>query len=367
MRRWRLSLAASAVVLAGCLTDGHLKDPTGHVPAVSNDGWEVASPPDVGLSQTAVDGAYDRFFAEDDFYSGIALLIVRHGKLVAEGYARDLDDRTRIHHVASITKSVTSLVFGVLHDRGTFSKLDERLMEILPPSSFTGDPRTDAITLEHLLTMSSGLDISNDIFGMKLLMRRPKHQDRVILSRPLYADPGTEFYYRDADPQLLSYAIQARTGRTLASLTEELLFEPLGIDDTYWQENVDGVTLGAHGLWIRARDLAKIGQLVLNKGRWEGVRIVSEDWIRTSTRTHVMPGPDDPVTSGFGYGYYWWVVPELNGPVAWGHGGQYIVVLPDADMVVVLTALPDADNDVGKPLKEFLPTINQLLNGIEAH
>ncbi len=360
-----LILPFVGLAAAGCVADGDLKRPDGFEPSRRNDGWEVASPEEAGIRASTLDALYDRFYAEDDFYNAVSLLVVRHGRLVAEGYAKDPYDRHRVHHLQSITKSVTSLVFGVLHERGVFPNLDETLRDILPSSSFEGDPRARSITLRHLLTMSSGLDYDNTAFSIDLLMLRPGDQDREILSRKMYADPGAEFRYRDADPQLLSYAIQDRTGRTLADLADELLFRPLRINDYRWQENVDGVTLGAHALWLQPRDMAKIGQLVLNGGLWNGERLVSEEWIDASTTTKVMPDAGDPDIGGFGYGYYWWVIPDLPGFTAWGHGGQYILVVPEADLVVVLTASPDADYDVGKSLKQFVPLIEVLLQGIQ--
>lgn len=143
--------------LAGCITEPELKTPGGHEPAHLDDGWEIARPEEVGLDPAALDALYRRFFSRDEFHNATALLILRDGQLVAEAYARAPADPGALRHVQSITKSVTSLVFGTLHDDGTFPDLDETLGEILPASAFTGDPRAREITLRHLLTMSSGI------------------------------------------------------------------------------------------------------------------------------------------------------------------------------------------------------------------
>lgn len=350
-----------AACLAGCITEPELKTPAGYEPARLDDGWEIARPEEVGLEPGALDTLYRRFFSRDEFHNATALLIVREGRLIAEAYARAPADPGALRHVQSITKSVTSLVFGTLHDDGTFPDLDETLGEILPAASFAGDQRAREITLRHLLTMSSGIELDNHDFAARLLMRRPRGQARVILARPFYADPGHEFFYRDADPQLLSYAIQARTGLTLAALAAERLFEPLGIRVTHWEHNVDGVTLGAHALWLRPRDLAKVGQLALDEGVWQGERLVSADWIRRSTSTRIDPGPRDPAAAGFGYGFYWWTLPDLGAFAAWGHGGQYILVLPEARLVAVLTASPDAAAKVGVALRSFAEAVGASL------
>lgn len=354
-----------APLVVGCITEPELKHPHDTQPAVLDDGWAVAAPADVGLSPDAVDAVYRRFFSEGEFYNAQALLIVRDGRLVAEGYARGPGDRPRLHHVQSITKSVTSLVFGILHDDGVFADVHEPLGTVLPDSSFGGRPEAKEITLHHLLTMSSGLELDNHRFAVELLMRRPRNQDRYLLSRPFYAAPGERFRYRDADPQLLSYAIQARTGRTLEDHAVERLFRPLGIQDHHWEENADGVTLGGAGLWLRPRDLAKLGQLVLDRGVWDGRQVVSADWVARSTGVQIEVGEEDPVTSGFAYGYYWWIVPELEAFTAWGHGGQYVFVVPGARLVVVMTALPDSDNrNVGGELKDFLPLVRTLADHV---
>jgi CubicO group peptidase (beta-lactamase class C family) len=354
--------AAAALLLAGCLTEPELKSAAGYEPARLEDGWEIARPDEVGLESAAVEALYRRFYSRSEFHNATALLVVRDGKLVAEGYTRAPADPLAIRHVQSITKSVTSLVFGTLHDDGTFPDLDERLSDILPASAFTGDPRAREITLRQLLTMSSGVELDNHNFATRLLMGRPRGQERVILARPFYADPGREFFYRDADPQLLSYAVEARTGRTLETIAAERLFAPLGIRAHYWEHNIDGVTLGAHALWLRARDLARIGQLALDEGVWRGERIVSADWIRRSTTTQIAPGSRDPAAAGFGYGFYWWTLPELAAFAAWGHGGQYILVMPKERLVAVLTASPDAGEKVGVDLRAFAGAVNTLLD-----
>lgn len=360
----RYTIATIIFSLSGCLIDPYYKLPLDYRPVQLDDGWEIAAPEEAGIDPAALDELYERFFSKKEFINGVSLLIVRDGRLVAEGYARDRADRDLIHHGQSITKSVTSLVFGILHDDGVFPYVDEPLSEILPESSFTGDARTHDITLRHLLTMTSGLDIDNRQFAIDLLMHRPKHQDRYLLSRKLYAYPGESFFYRDADPQLVSFAVQYRTDRTLENIATERLFDPLGITEHYWEKNVDGVTLGAHALWMKPRDYAKLGQLVLDNGRWNGQQIVPEKWIQHSTSIQIDTRTNTRHPEHYDYGYYWWIVPDLNAITAWGHGGQYIFIVPDSRLLVVLTALPDADSPPGMVLDRFIPIVKIVLEGI---
>jgi CubicO group peptidase (beta-lactamase class C family) len=347
------ALAASALVLsAGCITEPDPKPGSGWRPAPIGDGWTVATPEQVGLDARSVEAAYVRFHSDREFLNAIGFVLVKDGRLVGEGYSRAESDRTRIRNIQSVTKSVTSLVVGVLHDEGL--DLDEPLGALLDPSTFGGDPRARDITLRHLLTMRSGLDLNNDTFSRELLMRRRSPEERWMLSRPMLSDPGTRFDYKDADPQLLSRALQARTGRTLDDLAREKLFDPLGIATFHWERSADGVTLGAHALWLRPRDLARIGQMVLDGGVWEGRRIVSAEWIARSTAPRV-PGT---VGGGLRYGYYWWIAPSVPGFSASGHGGQFILVRPGDRVVAVLTGLPDVNDDkLGNRLDRFAAVV----------
>jgi CubicO group peptidase (beta-lactamase class C family) len=352
-RRGAAAIAAAALVTA-CITEPELKPGSGWRPADVQDGWQIATPEQVGLDPRRIDAAYARFYSDREYLNAIAFLIVRDGRLVAEGYTRSPEDRERIGNVQSVTKSITSIVFGTLVDDGTFGDLNEPMSGIFDPSVFGGDPRARNITLGHLLTMLSGLELDNRSFSRLLLMRQPRNQDRILLSQPMTAPPGTRFDYRDADPQILSYAVTRRTGRTLESLARERLFEPLGIRDFYWEANADGITLGAHALWLGARDMARIGQMVLNGGTWNGRRIVSAEWIARSTSTRVNQG----VGAGPRYGFYWWVIPEANAFVASGHGGQYILVLPRERTVAVVTALPDTNDErLGNSLPAFIDLV----------
>jgi CubicO group peptidase (beta-lactamase class C family) len=208
-----------------------------------------------------------------------------------------------------------------------------------------------AITLRHLLTMRSGIAFDNDDFSLEMLVGRPGDPVRHILAKPLYDDPGARFDYRDADPQLLSSAVERETGRTLERLAREHLFGPLGITDYFWEADPAGTTLGPYALFLRPRDMAKIGQLVLQGGTWNGTQVVPSEWIRLSTSAQSSTNRGVHLS----YGYYWWVLPELDAFTASGHGGNFIFVAPKEELVVVMTSLPHASDEVGTTLERFLP------------
>jgi CubicO group peptidase (beta-lactamase class C family) len=330
--------------VSGCVADKPFKFPSTIVPEQLDDGWDVASPVDVGISQAALDEIYAMFLSEDRYYNAKSLLVVKDSKLVFEAYCRTPADRDTYGHIQSVTKSITSLVFGIVQTTGAVDSLEQPLYSIIP-EKFPADEAKHSITLRHLLTMSSGLAFDDDDFSVEIYANKPDDPIRYILNKPLYDQPGASFYYRDCDPHLLSFAIWRLTGQTEEQWAAERLFAPLEIGDYYWDTDHTGTTMGAHGLHLKPRDLAKIGQLVLDFGRWRGNQVVDSAWIATSTGKQVETGYSSGPEMRH-YGYYWWVLPYWQAIEAWGHGGNYILIQPKHNIVIVLTSLPDADNDI---------------------
>jgi CubicO group peptidase (beta-lactamase class C family) len=348
-----------SLVTAGCFFDGKLKHDTGVVPEDIGDGWEIATPESVGLSPKVLDGIHEELLREDRYRSALSFMVVKDGKLVWETYLRSRSDQRRAAPIQSATKSVTSLVFGVALDRSDVASVEVRLGEIFPDELAGLDHRKADITFDDLLTMRSGLDFHNDDFYADHLDDEPSDRVRYMLEKPLFAAPGKTYDYRDIDPQLVSDALTRLTGSTEREIAEETLFSALGIHDFYWEPWPDGVTLGAAGLLLIPRDLAKLGQMVLDGGLWKGERVLSEAWLLQSTREHVETGEKNPFGGVFGYGYYWWVVPGV-GFAAHGHGGQVVLVVPARDLVLVETAYPYSsvgDDD----LAAFLDLVRPLL------
>lgn len=345
-------------ICASCLPDDPYKFAGDTQPQQLNDGWEIARPESVNISRASLDEVYSRFVSEDQYYNAKSLLIAKDGKLVFEAHVRDPRDRDRFTHVVSVTKSITSLVFGIVLSEGFIDSLDQTLYSIMP-EKFPPDERKKTITLRHLLTMTSGLLIDNDDFSVELFVGKPADPIIYFLDKPLYALPGERFYYRDVDPHLVSYAIQRLTGKTEEQWARERLFSQLGITDYYWESDHTGITAGAIGLHLRARDMAKIGQMVLDHGRWDGIQIVDSTWITVSTQMQVLT--DSPPPRAYQYGFYWWIIPDSDAFSAWGHGGSFIYVAPSRQMVIVMTSMPDAGDEVGTSLDEFEALIQPLL------
>lgn len=356
--RRELLLGAGAGVLGsvGCLPQGDVKQALNMTPHDLGDGWELSTPEAEGLDPGRVRGAYERVFSEDQFYNALSLLVIRRGKLVAEGYVQRDSDITRRSHIQSVTKSLTSLAFGSVWAAGIMPELDASIADFVPVS----DPAKRAITLRHLLTMRGDIAIDNDEFNVEVSMRERKHVTSWILSEPLLASPGSEFNYRDCDPQLLAGCILAASGRSIETTVTQEVFAPLGIRDYHWLHDADDEPTGPFGVWLRARDLAKVGELVHRRGVWQGVPLVSSDWLDLAT-SEQSDVPQSGNTAGFAYGFNYWIVPELAGYSTWGHGGNFTLVVPDEELVVVLTSMPDADVTIGSELRDVVDLAHLIL------
>jgi CubicO group peptidase (beta-lactamase class C family) len=362
MPKFRTAIAiAGVVLLQACWFDADLKHDLGTRPARLDDGWEIDTPEHVGLSTRALSAIHRELLREDRQYGTLGLMVVKDGKLVWETYLRSMADRDHYHHLQSVTKSVTSLAVGLAWDDGSIPALDMTTGELFPDEVKGLDPRTAKIKLTDLFTMRSGLTFDNDDFSVEMWVDKPSHPLRYMLAKPLYADPGRRFYYRDVDPQIVGYALQKLTGRREGDLVKQRVFKPLGIHDYYWEQGPDGVYLAAHGLHLRPRDLAKIGQLLLDRGQWQGERVVSEDWLDQATVEQAKSDTRDAKGKLFPYGYYFWIIPDV-GFAAWGHGGQFILVVPKQQMVIVQVSLPDTDDLQGSHLNDLLALVAPLLD-----
>ena len=354
---------ALLVVLSvpGCLPDAKIKIPYNDTPVALDDGWPLATPESQGFDRAALTHAYEVFFSEDDYVPARSLLVVRNGYLVAEGYCREADDIREKRAIQSATKSVTSILTGIAVDLGLLGDFERTLYDIIP-DKFGPDPAKRTITLRQLMTMKSGIDFDNDVFTLE--MEHYVRGDGIahILGKPLAYEPGTVYNYQDCDPHLLSAAIARLAGISLEEFAVEHLFRKIGISDYVWLKHHDGTTYGGYGLYLTPRDMARIGNLMVDGGHWEGEQVVSENWVYISTAKQTSVDPENDA-HGFDYGYYWWRVSEVGAFTAYGHGGQYIFVVPAKDLVIVLTAEPDTDGETAAiDLAEFLPLARLIID-----
>ncbi|MCP4628808.1 MAG: serine hydrolase [bacterium] len=264
-----------------------------------------------------------------------SLFIVRNGYVIFENYyGLGMPDRQDTVH--SVTKSITSVLVGIAKDQGLIGNLNQTLYDILPEYfDHSANPAKKKITLTLLLTMTAVLQPVR-VKDWNLLMQWNFAHDRTrfSLGLPLLHSPGQKFAYSNPISHLLSVVVIRKSGVNLAEFAEQNLFKPLGIKPRVWKMDAQGYSTGHGGLYLSTRDMVKIGFLYLNDGYWDGKQIVSPGWVEESTRGHVTAG------RGYYYGYQWWIRPVGGCPSyrAWGRNGQFIVVVPELDLVVAVTS-----------------------------
>lgn len=357
----KLAALVLSLLAWGCLPDAKVKIDYNDVPAVRED-WPTSSPAAQGFEAAGLQAAYQRFFSENEFVPAISLLVARHGFLVAEGYGRDPADIDRVNALQSATKSVTSMLFGIAQSQGFVDDLDRPVVDYLGPAYATAGDFAK-ITPRHLLTMRSGIDFENGDFTMEMAYRSGSDNLAHIMAKPIATPPGQTYHYKDVDPTVLADVLQKRMGNTLAAFADVNLFAPLGITNYVWTSAPDGLTYGAFGLYLRPRDLLRLGQVMLDGGQGHGQRLVPSAWIAQSTSTQVTP-PDavQPSTMHFDYGFYWWLIPDRGAYSADGHGGQFVYVVPSKDLVIVFTAEPDTSaKEITGRLAHFVADLADLI------
>jgi CubicO group peptidase (beta-lactamase class C family) len=331
---------------------------TGRADYWPTDGWRSSPPEEQGLDpKTLSQIDHD---VKETFPDVKGVLVVRNGYVVFENYYQGYD-RSDYHHVFSVTKSVTSALVGIALKEDRIENLDHRLPEFFPEHFGPGtDPRKRQITVENLLTMTSGFR-PNSFYNNKGFERIMSSDDMVEASigQPMAKEPGEKFNYNDGDAHLISAILTKTTGQSALAYAHEDLFGPLGIDSDpdasiqgvpanfrrfeqagfVWADDGQGNSVGAGGLKLTARDMAKIGYLYLQDGRWEGRQIVPRGYVRASMREQLETGYS-PGGVPAGYGYLWWTrkVDGYRAFYASGYGGQFIYVIPELNLVAVIVS-----------------------------
>ncbi len=356
-----VALIASASLLVSCLPEDALKTSfASYRPAAMNDGWAISTPSAEAIDSTTLSEIYRQFHSDATLWQVRSLLVFRNGNLVAESYTKDPADATTPRAVWSCTKQVVSLLTGIAIDKKLIT-LQDSISKFLPEASNHADKR--GITLRHLLTMRSGIDFQNGGLSgqtQALLRQIPDNSVEFILARPLEAAPGQKFRYTDGSPHLVSAMLQRATGKPLRDWAREVLFSKLSISRLNWTEYRDGVTLGGFGILSTPRELAKFGQLVLNGGKWRGEQLVSKQWIEEMTTE-----TSDVAGYSAQFGYCWWLYKSRSLWAMDGHGGQYVFVAPKKNMVIVMTAEVNTQDDFQFLNTEALRWVDKILNAAQ--
>jgi CubicO group peptidase (beta-lactamase class C family) len=250
------------------------------------------------------------------------------------------------HNVFSVTKSVTATLIGIAIHQGLLRGVDVPVVEVLGDvAPAPVDELKASMTVEHLLTMASGLECRDSYsYAYEGLREMESSTDwsAHVLALPMSEAPGARFEYCNGVSLLLSHIISEVAGEPASEYAADVLFGPLGIDEPVWRATPQGVTLGYSDLKLTAHDMAKIGYLYLRGGEWEGDRLLSSEFVAAATSTQIAP-----VRGADGYGYQWWV-DDRGFTMARGFGGQYVMVIPSHDLVVAFISNLAA-REVGAP------------------
>lgn len=288
--------------------------------------------------------------AADQIDSLHSFMLVRHGRVVAEGWWTPYDAQSR-HSLFSLSKSFTSTAVGLAIAEGKLSLHDEVLKFF--PDDAPAEPSNNlkAMRVSDLLRMSTGHQ------------SEPPRTDkeawtRTFLRHDVPFKPGTHFLYNTSATYMQSAIVQKATGQTLLDYLTPRLFEPLGIENPTWETSPQGISTGGYGLSLRAEDIAKFGQLYLQKGKWDGKQLVPEAWIDAATARQTSNGSNPDSDWDQGYGYQFWRC--RNGAYR-GDGafGQYCIVLPEQDAVIAITSgLRDMQQVLNLVWDKLLPALH---------
>ncbi len=329
-----IKIILAAFALTSCFSNEPFNlEYQGFNPKQINDDWQISTPENESTDREILEQAYKLVYKDDRFTMARSLLVFRNGKLIAEAYPNNPDDIDAIYNIQSCTKSFTSILLGIAIKNRKITSLDEKLYNLFP-EYFDSDTDKRNLTIADALTMRTGLEFDNSKHTLELYQTKNNSVKYVLSQKKLY-NPGTIMNYNDGAPHLISKVIEKKTGKTLSEYAREKLFAPLNIKDWQWEASKDGTTFGAFGLYIKPRDFGKIGQLLLQKGKWENQTIIDSTYLSEATSTKVSAN-----FNGEPYGYYFWILPASKSYAALGHGGQFLLVAPEKNLVVVYTAWP---------------------------
>jgi len=305
-----------------------------------DDKWDMTSFEAEGLDSNRF--AFLKACIIDGSFKDInSIIVVKHRKILIEEYFNGADSHA-LHDMRSVGKSFTSALVGIAIDKGLINGVDERLLSYFPgvECSNDWDTRKDDITLKHVLSMSFGLAEPGEFPAWENARWYTVHWISDVLRQPIEYEPGSRFDYDSAAPALFGPIIEQVSGMSVGQFAENFLFGPLGIERYRWFILPNGKEYTGGVFRMRPRDMARFGQLYLQKGMWNGKQLISKEWVEESTRAHLIANAQLDQH----YGYYWWreAFPIDNRWIesyfASGNGGNKIYVFPTEDLVVVITA-----------------------------
>lgn len=314
--------------------------------------WQSLSLTEAGFKPDASE-RLEKAFADGELKGLHGLVVLRHGKIAMEHYFSGADEiwgdsrgtvafnADELHDLRSVSKSIVGLIYGIALGEGLVPKPDAPVLASFPDyRDLAADADRQRIKIEHVLTMSMGLawDESlpyTDPRNSEIAMERAADRYRFILEQPITRPPGEAWTYSGGATALLGHLVARGSGQRLGAYASSRLFAPLGIERFTWTNGMNGEEAAASGLRLRPRDLAAIGQLLLDKGNYGGRQIIPTDWVEQALTERTRR------SDGLRYGYQWYLGRDRAGDPwygAEGNGGQRLIVAPKQQIVIAVTA-----------------------------
>ncbi len=327
---------------------------------VSTTSWEIGNASEENIDTEGLDTAYNLASKSNTLKS---LLVIRNEKLIAEGYFGGTNANTLLHE-RSVTKTIIAMLIGKAIEDGYLIGIEQTMGPFFESEYPDLSNSKRQITLENLLTMTSGFEWDEGQPNTFNDWVSSADVQAHILDRELIDTPGTKFNYNSATSHLLSVIISKATGMSTLEYANESLFNPLGITQKRWETLSDSFINGGAGLELRAIDLAQIGLMLLNDGIWQDTQVIPSDWVR-SAKTHQLNfDPDFGLISVDGYGYLMWLAKGSNQDIflAWGWGGQFIILVPGKNMLVIMNSDWQVNSDTADA--QYATALDILVNHI---
>jgi CubicO group peptidase (beta-lactamase class C family) len=338
--------------------DGHMLS-SNSISYFPDNEWTATTPEEQGMSSAILDEMMQ--FIEDSGAPIHGLVVTRNGYIVKEQYW-NYNTVNSTHHIFSCTKSFTSTLVGIAIKEGFIDNVSQKVLSFFTEMTIENmDSRKGNMTLENVLTMTTGLDWNewnnsyNDPDNMYNQMFGSANPVQFFLNLPTVYNPGTHWVYTTGASHLLSAIIQATTGMSTRAFADEYLFGPLNMTVGGWNVDPQGINNGGTQLYVTPRTMAKLGLLLLNNGTWNGQEILSEDYVTQAITSHAN------IEAGLDYGYQWWLDTTRDTFSARGSEGQYIYVIPEHNIVIAITARADEPGeDISEQILQYV--LNSLVN-----
>jgi CubicO group peptidase (beta-lactamase class C family) len=309
--------------------------------------WDSSTPEAQEMNHQILDSAFVQAKSKG-FVDG--LLVIRNGFIVAEQYYNGYD-KARPHNIMSVSKSFLSAITGIALQQGYINSLEEKVLNYFPEYIYAGiDPRKYEITIRHLLTMRMGIrGEAEDNYGVYWEFYNSNNWIKKTIESPLIDNPGEKMHYNTFQTHLLSAIITKATQKSTLDFATNVLCNPMKIDIDYWERDPQGYYFGGNSMHVTPQEMAVLGFLYLNNGKINNRQIVPANWVELtlSPSTDLTHPNEWGAFKNYNYAYLWWLgqINDYDLFMGYGYGGQFVVVFPSLNLIVVSTASYQVDPD----------------------